>query len=616
MKRTFLIALILSCAASICPAQPLRVFTGERTRLRPDIPIPAAYVENEIVVRFAPGECPDHMRPYLAEGKTGVAAVDRLGKTYGADRIVPLFPGARPKLHAGSTYDLSGWFKIRFAGAVDIERVVGEYAALPGILEAEPISIRTVSAVPNDGDFASQWHLDMFSDHDIDAPEAWDHETGDTSIIVAILDSGVRYFHKDIGGADAGYGDPAAADGNMWINRTEQDGIAGIDDDVNGYIDDWIGWDFVDGAEDCWSGEDCDTLDNDPRDFNGHGTHCAGNIAAMNNNGYAVCSVAGGWGSGAPQPAGNGVKVMALRVGWSARFLLFEIGMVRMDFCAQALYYAAENGARIASCSWESENDGGLAAAIDYFLAAGGMIFKSAGNDDIETPDYMCGRPDIISVAATDSNDCKAGFSSFGTWVDISAPGVGIYSLYHDHDDPENDCIAPIDGTSMATPIAAGAAALIWSRRPDYTAAQVEQRLYDTADDIDSLPCNSPYTGKLGAGRINAFRAVDFSGTGVEDGGRPGGAGRFTLHRNYPNPFNPVTAIRFELPRRCRVRLEIFDVRGRFVSTLVDGELPAGGREVRWNGRDETGRMVASGLYFCRLVTPAGTRSMKMVLLR
>jgi PKD repeat protein len=211
---------------------------------------------------------------------------------------------------------------------------------------------------------------------------------------------------------------------------------------------------------------------------------------------------------------GNGVKVMSLRMGWSAiydfwPFGIFEVGLVAMDYAAQALYYAANNGARIASCSWGSENTGGIEDAINYFLASGGLIFKAAGNDGTEVADYMAGREDVITVAATDYNDCKPDFSNYGTWVDISAPGVEIWSLVHWHYDPVTDYVTAMDGTSMSAPLAAGVAALIWSKNPGWSAEQVKQTLYGAADQIDSLSCNSTYAGKLGAGRINAYQAVN-----------------------------------------------------------------------------------------------------------
>jgi subtilisin family serine protease len=355
-----------------------------------------------------------------------------------------------------------------------------------------------------------QWHLPR-----IQAPEAWDIETGNSNIVVAILDTGVRYFQKDLGGGDASFSDPTAANGNMWVNWAEKNGTDGIDDDGNGFADDWMGWDFVQTTNDpyflCFSGEDCIGADNDPRDFNGHGTHCAGIVGAMNNNSEAVGSVAGGWGNGVLESSGNGVKLMPLRIGWTALYFgVIEVGVVALDYAAEALYYAADKGADIASCSWGSENTGGLGAAIDYFLASGGLIFKAAGNDGTSTSDYMGNRDDVINVAATDDSDCKASFSTYGDWVDISAPGVNIVSLFHDKTDPVNDYVAAMDGTSMATPLAASVAALIWSLDPGLSAEQVKQRLYLSADPIDGLTCNSTYAGKLGAGRINAYQAVHF----------------------------------------------------------------------------------------------------------
>ena len=327
-------------------------------------------------------------------------------------------------------------------------------------------------------------------------------------MIVAILDSGVRYYHRDLGGANASPTSEDAARGNMWINTTELNGSSGVDDDGNGYTDDWIGYDFIETTSGCWDGEDCGTQDNDPRDFNGHGTHCSGIVGMLTNNGYGMAGVAGGWGNGSEQEYGNGVKVMACRIGFSYRYLGQEVGVVYMDAAAEAFYYAADNGAKIASCSWGSSNSGGIAAAADYFLANGGLIFTAAGNDGSQTPSYLGGRTDVIAVAATDQNDGAASFTTYGTWVDISAPGVGIYSTYHDHADPNVDYWASMDGTSMACPMAAATAAMIWSQNPGWTAAQVEQQLYDSAENIDA-ELSSTYIGKMGAGRINLYDAVN-----------------------------------------------------------------------------------------------------------
>jgi len=512
MKRFIVLSFILLLiGGTVGFAQEATMFTGDRTRLHDDIPDFVGYVPNAIVVKFDPSVVRGFNKSLFAAGKTGNRVIDVMNQRFDAKVVQEMFPKASAKLYKGKQIDLSGYIRIRFnIEHNDIEKVVAEYSRLSGVLKAEPIAIHTIHAIPNDPRFPDQWHLNQANDRDIDAPEAWDIETGNEAIIVGILDTGVRYFHKDLGGSNASYANPTNAVGNMWINWAEKNGTPGVDDDGNGFIDDWIGWDFVDGAgstfQPVWPGEDGNEQDNDPRDFNGHGTHCAGNVGAITNNGYATASASGGWGGN-----GNGVKVMALRIGWSARYWRnsnIEVGFVRMDFAAQALYYAADNGANIVSCSWGSSNSSGLAEAIDYFLASGGLIFKSAGNSNNESADYMCGRSDVISVASTDQNDCKSDFSSYGTWVKIAAPGTAIMSLYHNHDDPQNDYIATMDGTSMASPIAASVAALIWSQNPGWSASQVKQKLYDSADNIYNLSCNSSYNGKLGAGRVNAYNAV------------------------------------------------------------------------------------------------------------
>jgi PKD repeat protein len=433
----------------------------------------------------------------------GEPEFDKISSQFSASSIEREFPGSERK-----SAELSRYYKISFEAGT-LKEAMDAYAKHPWVERVEPIGIHAMYAAPNDFYYSYQWHLNQASDHDIDAPEAWDIEAGSTSIIVAILDSGTRYYHPDLGGLNASPSNPGASRGNMWINNAELNGTAGVDDDGNGYVDDWIGYDFIQSTTNCWSGEDCNTKDNDPRDFNGHGTHTSGIFGMITNDGYGMCGVAGGWGNGSQAVYGNGVKIMALRMGYSYRYQGQEYGVVLMDAAAEAFYYAANNGAKIASCSWGSSNSGGIAAAVTYFLNAGGIICVAAGNDGAEvSPDYLNGRGDCISVAATDENDNGASFTTYGTWVDICAPGNNIYSTYHDHTDPNTNYWAAMSGTSMATPMAAGVVALIWSHNPTWTAAQVTSQLYSSADNIDAY-LSSKYRGKMGHGRINAYNAVN-----------------------------------------------------------------------------------------------------------
>lgn len=476
--------------------------------------IPDRFVDNELIVVFDEPTTVQVDAVSALVQATGVASLDDLGRKFGVSELRKQFPGSDTALaKAANLPDLSGYYVVRFdADRASLDEVMSAYAADPFVVRVEPIGIHPVYAVPNDGNYASQWHLNQTNDRDIDAPEAWNIGTGGPTTIVAVLDTGVRYYHKDLGGSAASSTNPTATDGNIWINAAEKNGVAGVDDDGNGYVDDWVGWDFVTGLTGCWSGEDCATADNDPRDFNGHGTHCAGNVGAINNNGYATASAAGGWGNGTLQPTANGTKVMAMRIGYSASYLGSEAGFVRMDFAASAFYYAANKGARIASCSWGSSNSGGIDAATTYFVNSGGLIFKAAGNSNNQTADYLCARTDVYSVAATDQNDAKSSFSSYGTWVDISAPGSSITSSYHNHNDAANDYVASLSGTSMATPIAASVAAAVWAQNPSWNRTQVWDRVRTTTDNISAQ--NPSYNGLLGSGRVNLYNALNTGGGG------------------------------------------------------------------------------------------------------
>jgi subtilisin family serine protease len=472
--------------------------------------VPDLVVPNEFVVEFDPviARVVDAMQLADLPG-FGVATLDAIASQFGVSDVRKQFENPNPQGAAQKNLpDLSGYYVISFDTARgNLNQVKAAFANDPTVRKVESIGIHPVSIIPNDGNFASQWHLNQGNDKDMDAPEAWNIQTGNPNTIVAVLDTGVRYYHRDLGGGSASAANPGATNGNVWLNLAEKNGTAGIDDDGNGFVDDWVGWDFVTGVSGCISGEDCSSADNDPRDFNGHGTHCAGNVAAITNNGYATAAPAGGWGNGTLQATANGVKVMCLRIGWSGTSFGQEVGFVRMDFAASAFYYAANKGAKIASCSWGSSNSGGIAAALDYFVASGGLIFVAAGNSNNQTAGYLNSRSDCFSVAATNQSDAKSSFSSYGSWVDISAPGSAIVSSYHNHFDPTPDYIATLDGTSMATPLVASTAALVWSANPSWTRLQVWTRVRDTADNINAL--NPSYVGLLGSGRVNLYNGVN-----------------------------------------------------------------------------------------------------------
>jgi subtilisin family serine protease len=362
-----------------------------------------------------------------------------------------------------------------------IQDVLAAYNNDPNVEYAELNYIVSIGTEPDDPLYPLQWPLNNTGqdypasgkynlppgtpDSDIDAPEAWDIHTGSPEVIIAVVDTGVDYEHRDL-------------EGNIWINQIELNGMTGIDDDGNEYIDDIYGYDFV-------------NHDNNPLDDNGHGTHCAGIIAAGGNNSLDIAGVC--WNA----------KIMALK-------FLDKNGEGFSSDAAIAIYYAAENAADIISNSWAgSYPSETLEKVIDYAHSLGVIMVAAAANNNSDSPVYPAYYENMIAVAATNSKDQKATFSNYGYWVNIAAPGVDVLSLraagtslgtiYDDY-----TTIA--SGTSMACPHVAAIIALIISNHPDTSTELIIERLFATTDDISTQ--NPGFDGLLGAGRANTYKAV------------------------------------------------------------------------------------------------------------
>lgn len=423
------------------------------------------------------------------------------------------FPNVAPNAAEPADQRLARMHKIQFRGNLDA--AISAFSNHPLVARAEPIGIHAVSATPNDTYYDDppqafpydQWHYRAA--FGVNAAAAWDTETGDPSVVVAVLDSGVRYWHTDLGGPNAQWApNSPKTNGNIWVNPLETPGN-GVDDDVNGFVDDTIGYDFVattnDAGQTCIDA-DCSGIDNNPSDWNGHGTHVAGTIAAITNNARSVAGVAGGFSNGTTAGAGNGVKILPLRIGWHANYLGQVTGIVRMDYAAQAMQYVAglvDDGVNVTAinCSWGSSNSGGIDAAVNALLARDVMIMHAAGNSNANSPGYLGDKAGVMNVGATDVNGNVASFSNFGTWVDLAAPGVDIISTYHNPSDPSADYVAVLDGTSMSSPHAAGVAALLESFNPALTGPDKFALMVDTA---------IPYSGTkdVGSGIVNAYAAL------------------------------------------------------------------------------------------------------------
>ncbi|NUQ63494.1 MAG: S8 family serine peptidase [Pirellulales bacterium] len=363
---------------------------------------------------------------------------------------------------------MPGLRRVRISQPADVETALRAYRADPAVVSAFPDYRIQATSLPNDPRFFRQWALDNrdpsvgTNDADIDAVEAWNTTTGSDSVVIAVIDTGVDYRHRDLAG-------------NIWTNPGEIAGN-GLDDDGNGYVDDVHGYDFLNG-------------DGDPMDDDGHGTHVAGTIAAVGNNGRGVAGI--NWNA----------SIMALK-------FLGADGSGYASDAIEAIRYATENGAHVINASWGSRtHDPAMKSAIDAFP---GPFVAAAGNYgwNVNEKGYAGSfyqfypaeyrSANIIAVAATDSKDRLASWSNFGVAsVDLAAPGVDIFNTN------VGGGYAMKSGTSMAAPHVAGVAGLLYSLDPTMPAAEVRDLILSTVDPLDDL-AGKTVTG----GRLNAARAV------------------------------------------------------------------------------------------------------------
>ena len=378
--------------------------------------------------------------------------------------------------------DLSNLYVLDLPRDTDVGLAAALYAADPNVEYAQPDYELKASLTPDDPFYSSsgtwqQTYGDLWGLHITDAGTAWDTSTG-AGIVVAIIDTGIDYDHPDIVA-------------NMWTNPNEIPGN-GIDDDGNGFVDDVFGWNFVSNT-------------NDPMDDFGHGTHVAGTVAAVGDNGIGVVGMA------------FGARVMAVKG-------LDQRGVGYTSQLASAVLYAAENGADVLNNSWggfsfnlATGQNSALRDAVETASALGVVVVASAGNAATNV-NYQepAGYPTVIAVGASDYLDERASFSNVGTHLSVVAPGVDVLSL--------RSSISPVDtygqivasrylrlnGTSMASPHVAGLGALLLSAQPSLTPDEVRWHIELNADQ----PGYPGYEGQLfnpalGYGRINAARVFD-----------------------------------------------------------------------------------------------------------
>jgi thermitase len=357
-----------------------------------------------------------------------------------------------------------GWQRIKLPNGISVSNAETRYKNFAGVETAQPNYYYHLLATPNDAQFGSMYGMTKIS-----APQAWDMQTGSSTVVVADIDTGMKMTHEDLAA-------------NLWVNTGE---IAGnnIDDDGNGYIDDVNGYDFF-------------FNDSNPTDENGHGTHTAGTIGAKGNNALGVTGV--NW----------NVKIMPIKIYDSVGTTTTSAMLIN------AYNYVRIMKNRGVNIKATNNSYGGCAEACGYDQATKDAI-DAVGNTDIlqafaagnngtnndTTPFYPANytSPSIISVASSTSTDARSGFSCFGaTTVDIAAPGSGILSTTWTGTGYGN-----LSGTSMATPHVAGAAALVAAQYPNLSAASIKATLMNTADQIPA------WSGLVKSnGRLNVFQAL------------------------------------------------------------------------------------------------------------
>lgn len=425
IRRTAAVAILLFFAAALAYAQ------GEEN-----------YVQGEILLKFKPNVAQNVIQTSLSNAGISMSRY----------------------------YPQIGVYRCNITGTASVHAAVQACQQDPNVAYAEPNYIYRISSLPapyrrvkpNDPKFRDLWGLNNGNDADIDAVEAWDITKGSKDVIVAIIDTGVDYKHEDLSA-------------NIWTNPGESGNgkeTNGVDDDGNGYVDDFRGWDFI-------------FNDNDPMDDNGHGTHVSGTIGAVGDNNTGVVGV--NW----------EVSLMPLK-------FLDRNGSGTTADAIPAILYAADMGARVLSNSW---GGGGrsqaLEEAIVYAKNKNALFMAAAGNESADNdnrPNYPSNYEvdNVIAVAASDRSDRLASFSNVGRkTVDLAAPGVSILSC-----EPRNR-YQRLDGTSMATPHVSGVAGLILARFPGLSYREVLVRLLGSTD-LRSAFNKTTLTG----GRLNAQRAL------------------------------------------------------------------------------------------------------------
>lgn len=492
----------------LIPQTALPIYTGETQQTQPE------FAATRLIVKLKP-EVDRQVVLGKIQGKvvTGLSRLDNLNSKFRVREQKKLFADFQQT--ALKSERLSSVYVLQVPEGTDLERMRREYESLPEVEYAELDYKVVLFEEPNDPLFPHQWYLNNTGqgylginripgnyndtqvikygteDADIDALEAFERDDETTVPLIGIIDTGLDLDHADL--AD-----------HIWTNPAEIPGN-GVDDDHNGFVDDFFGWDF---SGDIVSGEPVE--DNDPTDYYGHGSHCAGIAAAVRDNFIGI--------SGISAPC----KVMAIKFFPNS---YFSLG-------ARSIVYAADMGCEVINISWGSifaskvQED-----ALDYAIERGVLPIAAAGNSGAEDYFYPASLPQVFAVGASNSDDEVTDFSTYGNHIKVVAPGQDVLSLRADDTDMYaeggasgtepvvhivDDYYYLADGTSMAAPCVVGVAAYTLAVSPGLDAGRIREILEQSADDLiypfggDTLysPGKDIYSGY---GRVNVNSALQLA---------------------------------------------------------------------------------------------------------
>jgi len=470
----------------------------------------------------------------------------------------------------------------------DARAAARELAATGAFRAVAPNLALRLYAVPNDPyiDPFYQWYVSSAT-AGVSLPAAWDLGQGDSSTVIAVMDNGLDISHPDLAG-------------QVWTNRAEIPGN-GVDDDLNGYVDDVHGWDF--GRHDNDPSAEA-MLDPSGIDIGFHGTFVSAVAVAATNNGEGIAGA-----------------------GWNCRFMPLKLGdaagQMTLEAATEAFGYMIDQGASVLNMSFGTADTTALPyfqALVDDATTAGVVCVAAAGNDGLDQRSFPAACDNVLAVGATDDTNARASFSNFGSWVDVAAPGASMWSAI-----PQNYTLDQLnqiiyllffgwdgssphmygDGTSFASPLVAGVCGLVRAKYPSLSPQEVMAHIVQSGDVV-------AYDQPIGP-RLNAYRALNEPVTAVEPTATPDGV---SLGAAWPNPFDANTTIGFSISEAGPVRLSILDVRGRMVRALIAGTLPAGRHTALWDGRASDGRALGSGVYFAVLERGAVRASRRIVMAR